>query len=118
VYVIRGINSKVNTDMEFTLPNDISSALLEFRSSAGNVFHVKSLDVHHRKIRDYTGIDDFSFHWMRNLTVSALAGMGADITHLSAMLGHTDSSTIKKYLSLQRKTSTSKMNEISKKLLS
>jgi len=54
---------------------------------------------------------------MRNLSVSALASMGADITHLSAMLGHYDASTIKKYLSLQRATSTRAMNEVSQKLL-
>ena len=116
-YVIRGVNSKVNTDMEFTLPADVMEALYEFRAANGMVFNVKSLDRHHQKIRDYTGIPEFTFHWMRNLTVSALAAMGADITHLSAMLGHNDSSTIKKYLSLQRKTSTGKMGEISRKLL-
>ncbi len=117
-YVVRGANSKVNTDMEFTLPEDVAIALLEFRGNAGNVFNVKSLDRHHQKIRDYTGIQEFTYHWMRNLSVSALAGMGLEITHLSAMLGHNDSSTIRKYLSLQRKASTSVSNEASQRLLS
>ncbi len=117
VYIIRGVNSKVNTDMEFTLPSDIASALTKFRNHEGNIFVVKSLDVHHQKIRDFTGIPEFSFHWMRNLSVSALSAMGVEITHLSAMLGHTDGSTIRKYLSLQRKASTTVTNNASAKLL-
>ena len=104
--------------MTFKLPSDVAEALSHFRSSHGMVFKVKSLDRHHQKIRDYTSINEFSFHWMRNLVVSALAGMGADITHLSAMLGHNDSGTIKKYLSLQREASTGQMEDLSKKLLS
>ena len=105
-YVIRGKHSKVNTDMNFTLPDDIANALQKFRDTSGEIFTVKSLDCHHQKIRDYTGIPEFSFHWMRNLSVSALSAMGVEITHLSAMLGHTDGSTIRKYLSLQREAST------------
>lgn len=116
-YIVRGDTSKVNTDMAFKLPADVASALLEIRDIKGKVFNVKRLDRHHDKIRDYTGIQEFSFHWMRNLAVSALASMGAEITHLSAMLGHTDSGTIRKYLSLQRSASTTKMEELSKKLL-
>ncbi len=116
-YVIRGKHSKVNTDMNFTLSDDIVSALLEFRDTSGKIFTVKSLDCHHQKIRDYTDIPEFSFHWMRNLSVSALSAMGVEITHLSAMLGHTDGSTIRKYLSLQREASTTVTNKASAKLL-
>ena len=103
--------------MEFTLPGDVAEALSHFRATKGCVFNVKSLDVHHQKIRDYTGIPEFSFHWMRNLCVSALAGMGASITDLSAMLGHTDGATIRKYLSLQRGSSTERMNGLAMRLL-
>lgn len=118
LYIVRGQHSKVNTDMEFTLPDDIASALYEFRDTSGKIFTVKSLDCHHQKIRDYTGIQEFSFHWMRNLSVSALSAMGVEITHLSAMLGHTDGSTIRKYLSLQREASTAVTNKASQRLLS
>ncbi len=61
---------------------------------------------HYDKIRLITGIEEFSFHWMRNLSVSALSSMGASLTDLTAMLGHQDSGTLKKYLSLQRDAST------------
>jgi len=117
-YRVKGKTSKVNTDMVFALPADVKEALLEFRDTRGNIYAVKSLDRHHQKIRNYTGIEEFTFHWMRNLAVSALASKGVDITHLSAMLGHTDSATIRKYLSLQREASTKTTNDVAQKLLS
>ena len=116
-YIIRGENSKVNTDMLFTLPIDVKEALSEFQDTTGKVFNVKVVYRHYEKIRLMTGINEFSYHWMRNLSVSALSAMGADLTHLTAMLGHTDSSTLKKYLSLQREASTIITQELSKKLL-
>lgn len=117
-YTVRGSNSKVNTDMIFALPLDVKQALLEFQDTQGQVFNIKHTKEHYPKIRLVSGIEEFTFHWMRNLAVSALSSMGADLTHLTAMLGHTDSSTLKKYLSLQRGTSTSITNELSAKLLS
>ncbi len=116
-YRIRAESSKVNVDMTFQLPVDVKDALLEFADNTGNVFNVKHIERHYVKIRKATGIDEFTFHWMRNLSVSALSSMGVEITHLSAMLGHTDSGTIRKYLSLQREASTAVTNEASKKLL-
>ncbi len=117
-YRVKGKTSKVNTDMVFALPADVKEALLEFSETNGNIYMVKSLDIHHKKIRVVTGIEEFTFHWMRNLVVSAMASQGVDITHLSAMLGHTDSATIRKYLSLQREASTKATNEVAQKLLS
>lgn len=117
IYVVRGEHSKVNTDMIFALPQDVKEALTHFRDVSGKVFKIKVVYKHYPKIRLITGIEEFSYHWMRNLAVSALSSMGADLTHLTAMLGHTDSSTLKKYLSLQRETSTAITHELSKKLL-
>ena len=117
-YTVRGATSKVNTDMTFQLPSDVKEALLEFRDTTGKVFNTRSVDRQYWKIRAVTGINEFTFHWMRNLSVSALSSMGVEITHLSAMLGHTDSGTIRKYLSLQREASTAVTNEASQRLLS
>lgn len=117
-YIIRGLNSKVGIDMEFALPADVRESLMCFRATKGKVFNVDSLDRHYHKIRGVTGIQEFSFHWMRNLCVSALAGMGVNATDLSAMLGHTDATTINKYLTFQRGSSTRRTNSISQKLLS
>lgn len=117
-YLIRADTSKVNIDMTFELPKDVKDALLEFADNSGPVFSVHNIDRQYKKIRKASGIDEFTFHWMRNLSVSALSSMGVEITHLSAMLGHTDSGTIRKYLSLQREASTAVTNEASKRLLS
>ena len=117
-YTVRGHTSKVNTDMTFALPTDIKSALLEFKESTGDVFPFKSIDRQYYKIREATGIEEFTAHWLRNLAVSAMASMGVSTTDLSAMLGHTDGSTVRKYLSFQREDSTRTTNEMSKKLLS
>ena len=117
-YIVRGENSKVNTDMVFALPQDVKEALSQFQSTTGKVFNVSVVYKHYPKIRLITGIEEFSFHWMRNLAVSALSSIGAGLTHLTAMLGHTDSSTLKKYLSLQREASTTVTNELSTRLLS
>ncbi len=117
-YTIRAENSKVNLDMTFKLPQDVKSALLEFKEDKGRIFEVTHIERHYKKIRKVTGIDEFTFHWMRNLAVSALASMGENITDLSALLGHTDDATIRKYLSLQREASTARTNEASLKLLS
>jgi integrase len=116
-YTIRGTNSKVNTDMTFSLTSDVKDALLEFNATSGNVFNIKHTKDHYPKIRLVSGIEEFTFHWMRNLAVSALSSRGVDLTHLTAMLGHTDSSTLKKYLSLQRVASTIVTNDMSAKLL-
>jgi integrase len=117
-YTVRGATSKVNTDMTFALPLDVKEALLEFADVSGDIFPFKSIDRQYYKIRKATGINEFTAHWMRNLSVSALASMGVSATHLSSLLGHQDGGTIRKYLSLQREASTAVTNEASIRLLS
>jgi integrase len=117
-YVVRGENSKVDADMQFSLPMDVSEALSHFRDTKGNVFNVKRVETLYGKIRTASKVEEFSFHWMRNLAVSALSSMGVEATHLSAMLGHTDAGTLRKYLSLQREQSTSATLKASQILLS
>ena len=116
-YRVKGKTSKVNVDMTFALPADIRDALLEFQSSSGDVFNVKFLDRHYKTIRTISDIPEFTYHWMRNLSVSALSAMGASLTDLTALLGHQDSGTLKKYLSLQRESATRNTNDLSAKLL-
>lgn len=119
-YIVRGTNSKVNTDMTFTLTDDVRECLYNMNykfDSDENIFQIKHIKNHYKKIREHSAIPEFSYHWMRNLAVSALASMGADVTHLSAMLGHNDAGTLKKYLSLQRVTSTAITNDMTNQLL-
>lgn len=126
-YVIRAENSKVKRDLQFTLPTDIKTALFElypyrdseyiFSSNLKPSVPLTNITYYSQKIIEETGIEDFSFHYMRNLAVSALSSHGVDTTHLSAMLGHTDASTLKKYLSLQLQASSAHTLDVSRRLL-
>lgn len=120
-YTIRAKNSKVNTDMVFQLPRDIEDVLSDIdhkRMSQDEIFKVKFVKDYYPRVRLHSGIEDFSFHHMRNLLVSALASEGVDVTHLSSLLGHQDGSTLKKYLSLQRTASTKVTNDAVSYLIS
>jgi len=123
-YTIRGENSKINIDMTFTLPADVKEALLKckhfgdyiFASNRDPLKPISEIREHVAKIRTVT-YPEYNFHWMRNLAVSALSSMGVEAIHLSAMLGHTDTNTVKQYLSLQRETSSAHALDASQRLL-
>ena len=123
-YIVRGSNSKINTDMTFTLASDIKEALVQCELFSDYIFAsnrdpsrpISEIREHVAKVRAVT-VPEYTFHWMRNLAVSALSGMGVEAVHLSAMLGHTDTATVKQYLSLQRESSSAKVLDVSKKLL-
>jgi len=123
-YVIRGQNSKINTDMVFKLPPVVRAALLEcehfsayiFASNRDPLRPISEIREHVSKVRAVT-VPEYSFHWMRNLAVSALSSMGVESIYLSAMLGHTDTNTVKQYLSLQRESSSKYVLDASERLL-
>ena len=123
-YTIRGANSKINTDMSFKLPPDVKSALLQCEHFSTYIFAsdrepskpISEIREHVEKVRAVT-VPEYNFHWMRNLSVSALSSMGVEAIHLSAMLGHTDTATVKQYLSLQRESSSVHTLDASKRLL-
>lgn len=126
-FIIPKEESKVGVDLEFTLPEEIKTALEEiskYEGKEGLVFksprggQYSEIRDHIYAIRTDTKIEEFGFHWMRNLAVSALSSQGVDAIHLSALLGHTDTHTVKQYLSLQRKESSGMVQEISKTILS
>ncbi|WP_457594022.1 tyrosine-type recombinase/integrase [Hydrogenimonas sp.] len=116
-YKVRKEVSKVDADMIFTLPADLKEALSEFRQDEGRVFYIQRPRYWYGKIREASGVEEFHFHWMRNLVVSALSAMGVSSTDMSALLGHMDAHTLKKYLSLQRAESTARIYAITDKLL-
>lgn len=125
-FIIPKEESKVGVDLEFSLPEEIKTALEEiakYEAKEGLVFksprggQYTEIRDHIYAIRKDTGIDEFGFHWMRNLAVSALSSQGVDAIHLSSLLGHTDTHTVKQYLSLQRKEASGKVQEVSKELL-
>lgn len=127
-YVIRAKNNKVNNDMAFGLNQELVDLLNELRGKRDSIWvfssnrdpsiHMTKLSMHYDKIRQASGVKEFTFHWMRNLLVSALVGKeGIDISDLSALLGHNDTGTLKKYLSLQREQSSKKAGTAIERML-
>ena len=131
-YLIRGANSKVNIDMQFTLPDDIARILPTLPRVNEYVFYSEQnfdttdktkkrfvTDVRHHvhNLRDDCKIPELTLHWLRNLAVSALSSMGVSALELSTMLGHTDPNTLRQYLTMQREATTKKINEIGQKHL-
>lgn len=125
-FIIPKEESKVGIDLEFTLSDDIIEAIEEiatytgkeglvFKSPRGGQY--TEIRDHIYAIRTDTKIEEFGFHWMRNLAVSALSAQGVDAIHLSSLLGHTDTHTVKQYLSLQRKESSGIVQEIANSIL-
>jgi integrase len=103
-YIIR--DTKNGEDQKIHLPPKAKEAMLEFMDKSGLVFkskvtgrRINTLHGQVLKIRAKVG-DWFTMHYTRNLIVSALAEKGVDSIHLSGALGHSDTSTVLKYLSL------------------
>jgi len=116
-YIILGANSKTDADMTFTLSDDLIKALSEFRDVEGKVFNISWISDAVKKIRVASGVEQFTFHYMRNLCVSALSTQGVEAITLSGLLGHTSTATVKQYLDLQREEASAKALDVSKKIL-
>ncbi len=127
-YVVRGEISKSGTDRTYELADDLDAAMRELydikdglkysKERQGKVFYVSCVNRHMTKlIRDESGIQEYTYHWMRNLAVSALSAEGVNSAHLSGLLGHTDLNTVKQYLSVQNKEASSIANATAKKIL-
>lgn len=116
-YIIVGSNSKTDADMTFTLSDDLIDALSEFRDVKGQVFNISWISDAVKKIRVASGVEQFTFHYMRNLCVSALSTQGVEAITLSGLLGHTSTATVKQYLDLQREEASAKALDVSKRIL-
>ncbi len=127
-YSIPAENSKVDVTMTFALNQELSVLLLELWEHRNSEFIFASnrdpsspmvrLSQYYEEIRESSGLSDFTFHWMRNLLVSTLANRGVAVADLSAILGHQDTGTINKYLSLQRDTAGMRANDAISDVLS
>ena len=110
--------------MTFKLSSDVKEALSQCEHFSDYIFSsnrdpskpISEIREHIEKVRAVT-YPEYNFHWMRNLAVSALSSMGVEAIHLSAMLGHTDTNTVKQYLSLQRESSSAHALDVSQRLL-
>ena len=112
--------TKNNESQKFPLLPMIKTALLELpRKKKGLVFEspitgkeLKNTDRQMKKLKKATGIEELSYHYMRNVLVSALAEQNTEAIILSGVLGHKDVNTINKYLSLNYYQSGLKAKEI------
>ncbi|MCH9740979.1 MAG: tyrosine-type recombinase/integrase [Epsilonproteobacteria bacterium] len=104
----RNTNSTKNNDkQQFPLFPVLKNALLGIKDDrAGLVFKspitgkaLTGIDRPMKKLKAYTGIENLTFHYFRNILVSAYAEQGVEAITLSGILGHKDTNTISKYLS-------------------
>ncbi len=116
-YTIIAEHNKVGEDMNYSMSDELVAALREFADSEGKVFNITWIADATKKIRIESGIKEYTYHWMRNLAVSALSTTGMNLVDLSAILGHTSPDTLRQYLDMQRETSSKKAVKQSRKLL-
>jgi integrase len=90
----------------FALPDYISELLQGLYSPKGYVYEsrinkgspIVNIEKQTRKIKNI--IPKFTLHYMRNVVVSAMAEQGVSATLMSGALGHNNTNTLSKYLSL------------------
>lgn len=104
MYILR--DTKNGEEQKIFLPPNVKSALIEFMPNSGLVF--TSLRTGGKITGGYKQVlmirksigDWFSLHYLRNIMVSAMAENGIESIHLSGALGHSDATTINKYLTM------------------
>jgi len=101
----------------FSLPGYIKDLLLEFRESSGYVYMspilnkpLGNIEKQTKKIKEL--IPKFTLHYMRNVVVSAMAEQGVSATLMSGALGHNNTNTLSKYLSLNYGKGSSEANRV------
>ena len=90
----------------FFLPENIKIELLKFRGTSGWIYsssfkignRIGNIEKQTKKIKAL--IPNFTLHYMRNVIVSAMAEQGVSATVMSGALGHNNTTTLSKYLSL------------------
>lgn len=117
-YTVRAEINKSGVDMVFALPGEVRKALLTFRDTNDLIFNIKRVDKHYKKIRELSGVESFSFHYMRNVLASAYSDFGMDSDRIGEVLGHTDTHIIKQYLTMQRTEASKEGISTSQRLLS
>lgn len=100
-------DTKNGEQQRYPLPAMVKIALLDITiDRIGLVFKspitgkaLTGIDRQMQHLKTYTGVDNLTLHYMRNILVSALAEQSTEAVTLSGILGHKDINTINKYLS-------------------
>lgn len=90
----------------FFLPQNIKDELLKFNEEEGWIYessinkerNIVNIEKQTNKIKKK--LPNFTLHYMRNVIVSAMAEQGVSATIMSGAIGHNNTSTLAKYLSL------------------
>lgn len=111
-------DTKNNEHQMFILPPFIKSELLKFEESLGWVYksptnitqHIGNIEKQTNKIKKR--LPNFTLHRLRNVIVSAMAEQGVSATLMSGALGHNNTNTLSKYLSLNYLKGSAVANEM------
>lgn len=79
--------------------------------------HIKKVDKQTIKLRNYLNMPSFSYQYFRHILVSYLAEQEQSPISLSAILGHRNSQSINKYLSLSYKNASKIANKVHTSIL-
>lgn len=110
-FIVRAKNNKVHEDMEYSISDELILALrgirrgrdkFIFTSKNTKTGRINSLQHHYKKIRSKSGVVNYTFHYQRNIYVSALSAKGVPDHELASNLGHVDTQQIKTYLTKDR----------------
>lgn len=107
----------------FMLPEYIAHLLQVFQKPAGYVYEsrinegvpISNIEKQTKKIKKE--IPNFTLHYMRNVVVSAMAEQGVSATLMSGALGHNNTNTLSKYLSLNYGKGSSEANRVIEKII-
>ncbi len=116
-------DTKNSEHQVFMLPLYIKELLEQFRDTVGYVYKspvnpgapVSNIEKQTKKIKAV--IPDFTLHYMRNVMVSAMAEQGVSATLMSSALGHNNTNTLSKYLSLSYGEGSSEANRVIEKIV-
>ena len=118
--------TKAQVAQRFNLPPIILEQLIKipdekkgyiFKSPVNPNEPIKEIKRQIKKVREFSEIEDFHFHKMRSILVSALYEKGIPTPILSKLLGHLSQDTLKHYISEDTYQSSKMANEEIIKLL-
>ena len=106
------------------LPNIIKVELEKFKDTIGWVYEspinrgerINNIEKQTKKIKEL--VPNFTLHYMRNVITSAMGEDGISPTLMSGALGHSNTSTLAKYLSLNYKQGSKEADTTLGKLIS
>jgi len=101
--------TKNGEEQTFILPDLVKTQLVMIKSNRKNyvfesptnsVKYIQNIQAQTYKLKKILNNPDFGIHYLRNVVVSAMAEQGVNATFLSGALGHSDLTTMKKYVSI------------------